>query len=177
MSSLPVPASISTLVHQISITVINRIRKFMSLMHKSITIIMVFLIVLLFLFIGIGAVAIFHHFDAGGASHSGRPLLLVDSTESAYSMEEIQRFLPRLKYANGGSLKNECAVCLDCLADGEYCRSLPACGHVFHASCVDKWLTEAASCPICRTRIRLDSGANSSKMGECKILSVGHFQL
>ncbi|PWA55822.1 RING-H2 finger protein ATL56 [Artemisia annua] len=41
---------------------------------------------------------------------------------------------------------------------GEICRVLPACDHVFHAKCVDTWLVKVASCPVCRTRVGLDSG-------------------
>lgn len=46
---------------------------------------------------------------------------------------------------------NECVVCLRNFHGGEEIRSLP-CGHVFHKSCVDKWILdyENMTCPLCR---------------------------
>lgn len=44
----------------------------------------------------------------------------------------------------------DCIVCLESLKEGENCRSLPKCKHIFHANCVDSWLIRVPSCPVCR---------------------------
>ncbi|KAF8051633.1 hypothetical protein N665_1688s0004 [Sinapis alba] len=49
----------------------------------------------------------------------------------------------------------ECVVCLSELADGDKAKLLPSCKHWFHAHCIDVWLYWHATCPICRTRVRL----------------------
>jgi hypothetical protein len=54
----------------------------------------------------------------------------------------------------GGWADAECPICLSELADGERVRVLPACGHGFHAACVDGWLAARASCPTCRAPSR-----------------------
>ena len=43
----------------------------------------------------------------------------------------------------------KCLVCQHEYADQERLRRLP-CGHVFHAECVDEWLTTHDSCLYCR---------------------------
>ena len=45
---------------------------------------------------------------------------------------------------------DSCAICIDVLEDDEDVRGL-ACGHAFHASCIDPWLTSRrACCPLCK---------------------------
>lgn len=43
----------------------------------------------------------------------------------------------------------KCPICLEDLAPGSVLRLLP-CTHQFHRDCVDKWLAQKATCPICQ---------------------------
>jgi hypothetical protein len=48
----------------------------------------------------------------------------------------------------------QCAICLRLVLLGELVRRLPACGHLFHAGCVDEWLRAHPTCPLCRAAVR-----------------------
>ncbi|KAI3422969.1 RING-type domain-containing protein [Psidium guajava] len=45
---------------------------------------------------------------------------------------------------------NVCAICLSEYQPKETLRTIPKCGHYFHAQCIDLWLGRNASCPLCR---------------------------
>ena len=45
-----------------------------------------------------------------------------------------------------------CAVCLCAYEEGEMMRRLP-CNHEFHLKCIDQWLTQRTTCPMCRVAL------------------------
>ncbi|KAK3429440.1 hypothetical protein EUGRSUZ_E00861, partial [Eucalyptus grandis] len=47
---------------------------------------------------------------------------------------------------------NVCAICLSEYQPKETLRTIPTCGHYFHAQCIDHWLGRNASCPMCRNQ-------------------------
>ncbi|EMS60738.1 Uncharacterized RING finger protein P32A8.03c [Triticum urartu] len=48
----------------------------------------------------------------------------------------------------------ECPVCLEALRlDCGDVRAAHACGHVFHSHCIEPWLNQQGSCPVCRCTV------------------------
>nr|AAI66595.1 LOC652955 protein [Rattus norvegicus] len=47
---------------------------------------------------------------------------------------------------------DHCAVCIESYKQNDVVRVLP-CKHVFHKSCVDPWLSEHCTCPMCKLNI------------------------
>uniref|UniRef100_A0A0E0KBW5 RING-type E3 ubiquitin transferase n=1 Tax=Oryza punctata TaxID=4537 RepID=A0A0E0KBW5_ORYPU len=45
-----------------------------------------------------------------------------------------------------------CSVCLEQVVVGDLLRSLP-CLHQFHANCIDPWLRQQGTCPVCKHRV------------------------
>lgn len=61
--------------------------------------------------------------------------------------EQIQTAVPAEQLPDPG---DACAICIDTIEDDDDIRGLQ-CGHAFHASCVDPWLTSRrACCPLCK---------------------------
>ena len=47
----------------------------------------------------------------------------------------------------------ECSICLESFHPQELVRSIPHCRHCFHARCIERWIQESSSCPICKREL------------------------
>ncbi|KAJ8453064.1 hypothetical protein Cgig2_014827 [Carnegiea gigantea] len=82
------------------------------------------------------------------------------------------QLLPTTKYVCGVGCRNkqtDCAICLSEFADGDLMRILPQCGHIFHVTCIDTWLTSHSSCPSCRQLVLV-----VARCRHCGGFSAGH---
>lgn len=48
--------------------------------------------------------------------------------------------------------KQECAICLNNIYPKNLC--ITKCNHVFHQKCIDHWLDDKISCPMCRSVLK-----------------------
>ncbi|KIX01264.1 uncharacterized protein Z518_08989 [Rhinocladiella mackenziei CBS 650.93] len=77
----------------------------------------------------------------------GSPIQKVTSNDEDDDDDHIQTAVPAEQLPDPG---DSCAICLDTIDDDDDIRGLH-CGHAFHASCVDPWLTSRrACCPLCK---------------------------
>lgn len=44
-----------------------------------------------------------------------------------------------------------CSICLDDFKSNMTIRQMAECGHCFHQSCIDQWLSRKDECPNCKT--------------------------
>ncbi|KAJ4833025.1 hypothetical protein Tsubulata_010650 [Turnera subulata] len=69
------------------------------------------------------------------------------------SQDQIRK-LPRFTFKCSNLIEQwqefSCSICLQELKDGDSMRRLPYCGHFFHLDCLDQWLIQNGSCPMCR---------------------------
>ncbi|KAJ3682715.1 hypothetical protein LUZ60_012942 [Juncus effusus] len=91
-----------------------------------------------------------------------------DNSPNSISMSEEEiNALPVHEYSEKGKEKesgskgegkssenNEltCSVCLEQVNVGELLRTLP-CLHQFHVGCIDPWLRQQGTCPVCKHRV------------------------
>ena len=63
------------------------------------------------------------------------------------------------KLTDTDSSGESCCICVEQYRGGDLLRVLPACGHLFHVSCIDKWIYQTAEkeqaicCPLCKKAI------------------------
>ncbi|KAG7377929.1 hypothetical protein PHYPSEUDO_010766 [Phytophthora pseudosyringae] len=67
---------------------------------------------------------------------------------------EVRYQLP-LALGTANETSKECTICQLRYGIGDHIVTLP-CQHFFHACCVDKWLWNHTSCPLCRTEVSLN---------------------
>ncbi|KAL4648843.1 E3 ubiquitin-protein ligase RLIM [Arapaima gigas] len=64
--------------------------------------------------------------------------------------EQIDNLATR-NFGQNDALKT-CSVCITEYAEGHKLRKLP-CSHEYHVHCIDRWLSENSTCPICRRAV------------------------
>lgn len=65
---------------------------------------------------------------------------------------EIQRFPTNTFKSKSGTENSQCQICFCDYTDGEKLRMLP-CFHDYHVKCIDRWLKDNTTCPICRANL------------------------
>ncbi|CAN4095841.1 unnamed protein product [Withania somnifera] len=89
-----------------------------------------------------------HKYKVSGPQSAGSSTQLTSSSGSTEKKQEPAN-------AVGGTKNSDdeltCSVCLEQVNDGELIRSLP-CLHQFHANCIDPWLRQRGTCPVCKFR-------------------------
>eukprot|EP01120_Amphizonella_sp_Union-15-10_P005676 TRINITY_DN1712_c0_g1_i1.p1 TRINITY_DN1712_c0_g1~~TRINITY_DN1712_c0_g1_i1.p1 ORF type:complete len:531 (+),score=119.59 TRINITY_DN1712_c0_g1_i1:32-1624(+) len=70
----------------------------------------------------------------------------IGTVSKGLSLEQLA-LLPTMKYQ--GEEKNKCLICQGDYALGDSLRILP-CEHNFHVECVDCWLRDNNTCPLCK---------------------------
>ncbi|EEC72835.1 hypothetical protein OsI_06563 [Oryza sativa Indica Group] len=71
----------------------------------------------------------------------------------------------------GGGGDPACSVCLEDVRGGETVRRLPACGHLYHAACIDAWLRSRTTCPLCRSDLYPRRGGTASGRARPRLMT------
>lgn len=46
-----------------------------------------------------------------------------------------------------------CSICRNNYEENSICRKINSCNHKFHSTCLDSWLADNRTCPLCRTSV------------------------
>ncbi|XP_009326150.1 PREDICTED: E3 ubiquitin-protein ligase RNF6 [Pygoscelis adeliae] len=107
------------------------------------------------------------HYDGNNENQDNRQSQdannLVENGTLGLTKEQIDNLSTR----NYGDIHTEneisktCSVCINEYVTGNKLRQLP-CMHEFHIHCIDRWLSENSTCPICRQPVL---GSNAADNG------------
>jgi E3 ubiquitin-protein ligase SDIR1 len=98
-----------------------------------------------------------HKYKVSGAQKSGPSVQQASPSTSAEQKTQDNSKVVGNTKASDDELT--CSVCLEQVNVGDVLRSLP-CLHQFHANCIDPWLRQQGTCPVCK--FRAGSGWNDS---------------
>ncbi|XP_022872888.1 E3 ubiquitin-protein ligase ATL23-like [Olea europaea var. sylvestris] len=142
-------------------------RKLLFLLFKCI--IMALVVALFLFFIGFATIVLLHFLMMTNAFRRrcirineflfSDPIAATSSAATAKisNLHELQDLVPKVEYsASTFSKTTDCAICLESFIEGDNCKILPSCEHLFHANCVDQWLGRKPNCPTCRARVDMD---------------------
>ncbi|XP_072285552.1 E3 ubiquitin-protein ligase RLIM [Pyxicephalus adspersus] len=81
-----------------------------------------------------------------------------DDQPRGLTKEQIDNLSTR-NYGENDALKT-CSVCITEYTEGNKLRKLP-CSHEYHVHCIDRWLSENSTCPICRRAVLVSGNRES----------------
>jgi len=81
--------------------------------------------------------------------------LSILATNDLKSIEQKIDVFHRVEFKQDtdNSSKCNCAICLEEIQIGDWYKKLPSCKHCFHAPCIDQWLSNRETCPVCRKEV------------------------
>lgn len=74
----------------------------------------------------------------------------VDS-QSGLSVQELNEFT-RLRLSNDNDAA-VCSICQNRILSQTIVRDIQVCHHIFHPECIDEWLIQHETCPVCRANV------------------------
>ncbi|KAF3326470.1 E3 ubiquitin-protein ligase ATL6 [Carex littledalei] len=139
----------------------NRNGSLQGFSKANIMIIILFVVIFLILIFVIYIVALYakrQRMLPATATAPTAPDLNISRTRSRGVHQSVIDTFPAIGYATVKILRSsksplECAICISEFVDDDILRLLPGCRHVFHTDCIDTWLENHVTCPVCRSNL------------------------
>eukprot|EP01017_Pseudomicrothorax_dubius_P030487 TRINITY_DN3810_c0_g1_i3.p1 TRINITY_DN3810_c0_g1~~TRINITY_DN3810_c0_g1_i3.p1 ORF type:complete len:486 (-),score=40.50 TRINITY_DN3810_c0_g1_i3:116-1573(-) len=82
---------------------------------------------------------------------------VVQSTKEK-AKKALEKFCPTSDFSTFDIIfsQTNCSICLEDFERNSKCRQISLCAHIFHAPCIDTWMKQNSSCPVCKKEITED---------------------
>jgi len=68
-------------------------------------------------------------------------------------VDTVAPAIVRMKKIMGNSIDDRCPICLDNMHQAVYMREIKECKHTFCGECIEEWLVENKTCPLCKLEL------------------------
>lgn len=79
-------------------------------------------------------------------------IIVIYACNLSYDHTQIRSLISSLPILSNPSSDIMCAICYEDARINEFWRKF-SCRHEFHVDCIDPWIIEHNTCPVCRARI------------------------
>ncbi|XP_074284440.1 putative RING-H2 finger protein ATL12 [Silene latifolia] len=97
------------------------------------------------------------HIQNPNQNNPNRGMFGIQTRFSGLDIDVVEA-LPFFRFSSlkGAKQGLQCSVCLAEFEDIEILRLLPKCKHGFHIECIDQWLENHSTCPLCRQKVSIE---------------------
>ena len=89
----------------------------------------------------------------------------LESNTTSSSLTSLRTIIENTEIINSDSLDlstiDNCSICQNTIEPNTILRKINNCSHYFHINCIDNWLKDHTTCPICRQPIN-NANANTN---------------
>jgi hypothetical protein len=68
-------------------------------------------------------------------------------------LHDVTRVVPYRSLVTDSATTERCGICQDTFQEDSPVRQIRRCGHYYHLSCIEQWLANHQTCPLCMQNV------------------------
>lgn len=68
-------------------------------------------------------------------------------------LHDVTRVVPYRSVVTDSTTTERCGICQDAFQEDSPVRQIRRCGHYYHLSCIEQWLANHQTCPLCMQNV------------------------
>ena len=79
-------------------------------------------------------------------------------------LHDVTRVVPYRSLVTDSTTTERCGICQDTFQEDSPVRQIRRCGHYYHLSCIEQWLANHQTCPLCMQNV-MEVGEREDRTG------------
>ena len=79
-------------------------------------------------------------------------------------LHDVTRVVPYRSLVTDSATTERCGICQDAFQEDSPVRQIRRCGHYYHLSCIEQWLANHQTCPLCMQNV-MEVGEREDRTG------------